>query len=297
MLHVFVDCRSAASILQAAVSLMFICGTMGDVAADEVRLTHNGTEKRDVVFVDENTLVFCEQIGPRQLALMQLDLTEGTLSRLHPDFDNNEFESAFSPNGEHYAFLQNTGNLNLRLIIRHRETGLESAFSEGGFSGMRSPCFTADGQRLLYAYPEDGRQHIWSCDLQCQDRQRIIDSSGTNNWPCVTPDGDIVFGSSRDGNFEIYRASPDGSNTERLTYQPLQDIRPRVSSDGEQIAFTSNRDGNYEIYVMELDGSDARRVTEHTERDDYAAWHPDGRLAYVSERNGRFDIYLINARE
>ncbi len=280
-----------------AVTLLFALMMVREVSADEIPLTDSGTEKRDLVFVDENTLVYCEQIEPNQLALMQLDLTNGAATRLHPDFDDNEFEPAFSRDGERYAFLQNIGNLNLRLIIRNRNTGEESAFSEGGFSGMRSPCFTADGSRLLYAYPEDGRQHIWSCDLACQDRKRVIDSSGTNNWPNATPGGDFVFGSTRDGNFDIYRANTDGSGIEQLTFEPQQDIRPRVSLDGEQIAFTSNRDGNYEIYVMRIDGTGLRRITQHDERDDFATWSPNGDLAFVSERNGRFDIYLIPLEE
>ena len=46
---------------------------------------------------------------------------------------------------------------------------------------------------------------------------------------------------------------------------------------------------------MNLDGSELRRVTNHPERDDYPAWHPDGkRIALVSERAGRFDLYMIN---
>ena len=59
------------------------------------------------------------------------------------------------------------------------------------------------------------------------------------------------------------------------------------------MVFVSNRDGNREIYVMDADGSNVKRITEHPERDDYPAWHPDGkRIVYVSERKGRFDLWL-----
>jgi Tol biopolymer transport system component len=46
---------------------------------------------------------------------------------------------------------------------------------------------------------------------------------------------------------------------------------------------------------MNADGSGLKRVTSNPERDDYAAWHPDGkRLVIVSERKGKHDLYLID---
>ncbi|HEX2302159.1 MAG TPA: hypothetical protein VHH57_00935 [Gaiella sp.] len=75
---------------------------------------------------------------------------------------------------------------------------------------------------------------------------------------------------------------------------------------GDDIAFVSSRDGDYAIYLMEADGSGgATRLTD--ERGDPStaagvqfqtepAWSPDGtRIAFVSAREGSFDIYAMNA--
>jgi Tol biopolymer transport system component len=49
---------------------------------------------------------------------------------------------------------------------------------------------------------------------------------------------------------------------------------------------------------MRADGTQVRRLTRHPERDDYAAWHPDGRhLVVVSERAGKFDLYQVEVPE
>lgn len=285
----------------ACLSAFLVLTATATAAGDEPQLlTDTGTLKQDLVFVDGGeALVFVELIAEDQLALTRLNMSDNSVERLHPDFTNNEFEPAFSPDGTHYAFLQNVGNLNLRLVVRNREDDTEAEFKQGGFSGMRSPCFTADGQRVIYAYPEQSRQHLFSCDLECGDRQQLTDSSGGNNWPSVPVDGSmIVFGSTRDGNFEVYRMAADGSNPRRLTDHPMQDIRPRVSPDGNQVVFTSNRDGNYELYLMQADGSRLSRLTQNSERDDFAAWHPDGRqIAYVREHAGRFDIAVLQIFE
>ena len=287
--------RSAfAPCLCASVVSLLLLSTVTTAFAAEPEgtlLTHTGTEKRDLVCRDAETLVFCEQVNPRQLALMQVSLKDETVSRVHPDFRTNEFEPTYSPDGKTYAFLQNMGNLNLRLVIKDRATNTESSFQKGGFSGMRSPCFTADSREVLYSYPEGGRQPIWICDLKCSNRRKLTDSTGINNWPTVTPDGKtVVFSSTRDGNYELYACDLKGENVRRLTDEPRQDIRPRISPDGTTIAFTSNRDGDYEIYTLPLTGGPATRVTNQPERDDYPAWTTAGEIVYVEELRGRFDI-------
>jgi Tol biopolymer transport system component len=45
---------------------------------------------------------------------------------------------------------------------------------------------------------------------------------------------------------------------------------------------------------MNADGSEPRRMTNHPERDDFAAWHPNGRqLVFVGEREGSLDLYSL----
>ena len=82
----------------------------------------------------------------------------------------------------------------------------------------------------------------------------------------------IAFASARDGDFEIYAMSPDGSGVTRLTRNPGDDRDPSSMPDGTRIAFASSRDGNFEIYVMDRDGSNQTRLTTTPADDRNPAW-------------------------
>lgn len=267
-------------------------------AAEPVRLTHDGRVKQGPVFADATgmTILYSVLERPAQIRLSKLSLADGMSLPLHPSETRSEFEPAISTDGRFLTFVQNRGNLSLALVIEDLQ-GSQSAEVPpgGGFSGMHCPTFSPDSTRILFSYPEDGRQQIFAVDMHGKNRTKIIDSAGVNNWPCFSPDGrQVTFGSSRDDDFEIYTAKADGTDVKRLTVSPRQDIRPRFSPDGRRIAFTSNRDGNYEVYVMGHDGSNLARMTNHPEQDDYPTWHPDGKhLVMVSERDGQFDLYQI----
>jgi murein DD-endopeptidase MepM/ murein hydrolase activator NlpD len=109
--------------------------------------------------------------------------------------------------------------------------------------------------------------------------------------------GRIAFATNRDGGAsEIYVMRADGGDPTRLTRFPGEDLEPRWSPDGTQVAFTSDRDGNFELYVMKADGTAPTRLTTSPGLDGQPSWSPDGaRIAFTSERDGDAEIYVMNA--
>ena len=109
--------------------------------------------------------------------------------------------------------------------------------------------------------------------------------------------GFVAFQSNRDGNFEIYKVTTDGFQTEtRLTNNAASDLTPAWSADGSKIAFVSTRDGNLEIYTMNANGSGQTRITTNAADDAQPDWSPDGtQLSFTSNRDGNYEIYKMNA--
>jgi TolB protein len=110
----------------------------------------------------------------------------------------------------------------------------------------------------------------------------------------------ILFSTDRDGNWELYAMSADGSDVRNLTKNAGQDGRDGGffwSPDGSKIAFLTSRDKNREIYVMNADGSGPRRVTR-TPGDEYLlGWSPDGRkIAFGRDGSKpRWAFFVMNA--
>lgn len=266
------------------------------VAGEPQRLTHDGIHKRDPQFVDGGkALIYGYDEQDDLVRVMRLDLGSGEAQPLVKDVgDKHHIEPALSADGRYLSVTECTGNLTAKLVIRDLQEGRDVAITHSGRGGTRSPAFSPDNRRVVYAFAETGPQQLWSVAVDGSDKQQLTQCEGISNWPSFTPDGkSIVFSNSRENNYEIYVMDAGGGNERRLTENRLMDIRPEVSPDGKQVAFTSTRGGAYDVYVMDIDGGNVRQITDSEERDDYPAWHPDGKhLVVVSERAGHFDLYL-----
>lgn len=117
--------------------------------------------------------------------------------------------------------------------------------------------------------------------------------------PSPQPANGIVFASDREGNLEIYRIQPDGSDLERLTSDPEVDSDPSWSPDGTRIAFRSRRGGSSDIYVMQANGEQIQNlINDRADSidDEFGPhWHPDGSQLVIY--TDRFQPPLGNCRE
>ena len=134
--------------------------------------------------------------------------------------------------------------------------------------------------------------------------------------PAWSPDGSrIAVVSDREGTNKIFLVDPDGGGFVRLTDGP-KDEDPDWAPDGGRIAFDSERAGKpllhnadenptlslpvgiggRDIYTVRADGSDVVRLTEDPSYNSDPAWSPDGRrIAFASNRDGTFQIHVMNA--
>jgi hypothetical protein len=133
--------------------------------------------------------------------------------------------------------------------------------SASGGDSVGSPAWSPSGDRIVFA--KSGQIAVMNADgsgLQTLTNT----SSGYNFNPQWSLDGSkILFGASRDGNYEIYSMNPDGSDQTNLTNNGAVDENAIWSPDSRKIAFQSTRDGGYDIYVMNRDGTGITQLTDN----------------------------------
>ena len=109
----------------------------------------------------------------------------------------------------------------------------------------------------------------------------------------------IVFGTYRDGNWELYLMNPDGSEQINITNHRAIDGSGTWSPTGEQILFTSDRDrshGSWDLYLIDPDGKNVRPVFEKSEERRHPEWSPDGKqITYKRFDGGVGYIYIATS--
>jgi serine/threonine-protein kinase len=128
----------------------------------------------------------------------------------------------------------------------------------------RDPAWSPKQDRIVFNGVNDqgGEPGLWLMDSDGGNRQRLTDN-GNDIRPVWTPDGlSVVFMSSRDGNWEVYRLNLLTGDDTRLTTNGAQDGLPAVSPDGQWVAFASDRGGYWRIWVTPLEGGEAQPLIE-----------------------------------
>jgi len=206
---------------------------------------------------------------------------------------------AVSPSGKHVAFYGKYDQYKTWSIHTvdidgnnmRRLTHVKSVWDS-------APAWSPDGKTIVFAreYKDvngDRQEEIWLMKADGTEQRQIKALEGRAAE--FIQDGRLIF-QSKASPSQISIANIDGSNLIQLTNDDTDNMSPKISPDGLQIAYLSNRDGNQEVYVMNNDGSNQKRLTRNRVEEWDPAWSADGSKVFFSSQNvyGFYDIYKVN---
>lgn len=200
--------------------------------------------------------------GNLDVFVMQLE--RGEVKQLTTD-PGEQYQPRWSPDGHSLAFVSKPGKAARihDVMLLDLASGVIRNLTNTPDSNELGPAWKPDGQTLVFGSNRaGGGMVLYEQDLST-GAVRNSAIQGPASSPHLSPEGATTFVSNRDGNAEVYVASPDGQRIVRVTVEPAEDWGPTLSPDGHQVAFASKRGGQWGIYVADVTGDNLRCVVGH----------------------------------
>jgi Tol biopolymer transport system component len=187
---------------------------------------------------------------------------------------------------------------------------------EGHLHNLRQLTFGANNAEAYWSFGGDrlimqSDRAPYKCDqieeLTIATGQRKLVSTGKGRTTCsffLKGDQEIIYASTHESapecptppdmskgyfwglfEYDIYRASADGSNLRRLTSERGYDAEATVCPVDGSIVFTSIRSGDLELWRMDADGKNLKQLTSAPGYDGGAFFSPDcSKIVWRSSR-------------
>jgi Tol biopolymer transport system component len=261
-------------------------------------------------------LVYQAQIG-KHTQLFTINADGSSAHQLTRFADSDAVWAEWSPSGKQIAFERDvyTG-------VRVRRAAIYTMNADG--SGLRSltptglnggPSWSPDGALIAFSTLHYGKEATVSVMAANGSRGRKVLTTPLRckRWcgiglysPTFSPDGKrIAFVWHRKAVLAaIFTMNASGGGLKQVT--PWQSFTDKIdwSPDGRRIAFSNpglgdRRGVSSNVFTVRPDGSGRAKITNSRGgkiNNGLDSWSPDGKkIAFVSNRNGTYEIYVMNA--
>lgn len=207
--------------------------------------------------------------APAQIYRMRFDgsglvqLTDGT---------NDHVQPAWSPDGAWIVYVERDA-WGQGYLMKMRADGSEREQLLNARGEYADPLWSPDGQWVYYRQRQGNAWNLYR--LRGDRIEQLTAAPGYVGGAAWAPDGQsLLLVTDQDGDREIYRMAPDGSQVHQVTRNGGDDVRPVWSPDGEWIVFVSYRAQGRGLYRIRPDGRQEAPLTTAYARDWYATWAP-----------------------
>ena len=166
------------------------------------------------------------------------------------------------------------------------------------------PAWSPSGSQIAFSrvYPtQNDKRELWIMNADGSSQHYIGVDGFAPEW---SKDGSkFIYSSNKSGNYEIYTCKIDGTEEQKITSSPINELFPAWSHDGSKIVFTAftgamSNVTSYEVYVMNADRTSLVQLTSNSSFDFFPRWSPDDlRIIFQSDRStaGHYEIYAMKS--
>ena len=240
-----------------------------------------------------------------------LQRVDGTsVTQLTNDTADDAFPT-FSPDGRRIAFCS-TRSGSWQVYVMDAD-GRNAVQVTSGRTQCIHPSFAPDGKRLAYSSlgARSNQWEIWTANLETGE-QRMV---GYGLFPSWSPRKDadrIAYQRARQRGsrwfslWTIDLTDGEGRRPTEVAVSPVAAIvTPSWSPDGRRLAFATvvepasdwggKPKGQQDVWTIDADGTNRQRLTDGSGSNLMPAWSGDGRVYFISDRDGRDCVWSVNA--
>ena len=159
-----------------------------------------------------------------------------------------------------------------------------------------APALSPDGSHLAFLSGEEEHNtlQVIALNEETDSRTAVSKIDGSHRDHRWAPSGDrIAYLVQNGGDPSTHVADHDGSDSMELTTIVAHEVGG-WSYDGSSVVFTVRGGPGQGIYVRNPDGVNEVRLTDQPDYN--PVWSPNShRIAFISERDGNPEIYLMNS--
>jgi len=158
-----------------------------------------------------------------------------------------------------------------------------------------------NGERIAYQCGDDRDSRIFLYNPDAKSEVLLPNQPRNSQVPAFSPDGtEISYRSNAIDTWQIYASGIDGRFRRQLTpvYPNINDREGVWSPDGERLAIVSSINGGLrQIVLISKEGSGRQRLTTNdSATHDDPSWSVHGEIAFESNMNGNFKIFIVPAQ-